>query len=155
MDQSKIAKQLKAITLVIALVGLTIYTFILVSFIKGGEGSTLTASGIVIFSITLIMCCLVLYQFWKVCTQIGCENSFSYENVRAFVAMSTILKILAGIWAGYAIARLFVTDSTSLYESLKPFAFAAVWGIISALAGALAKLIEKARQIREENDLTI
>lgn len=156
MDQLRISHQLKAITGIIAALGLGIFTLMLVSYLTGnGTDHGLSLSMIVMFAITLIVCLLVLVQFWKVCTQIGLENSFSSENVRSFAIMSRLLLILTGIWIGYAVGRLFVIEDAGLYTAVRPFVFTAVWGIVSALAGALSKLIEKARQIREENDLTI
>lgn len=156
MDQLKISKQLKAITLSIAVFGLAIYALIIAgSFNIQRDTPSFGATHIAILTITLIICYDVLYQFWKVCTQIGLENSFSYENVKAFIKMSYALKILAGMWLGYSIARIFIFNLNELFDIIRPFVITAVWGIISALAGALSKLIEKARQIREENDLTI
>lgn len=156
MDQLKISRQLKTITGIIAGLGIGIYALLLISYLSGSDSiQKLSVSILVMFGITLIFCLSVLVQFWKVCTQIGLENSFSAENVRSFAIMSRLLLVLTGIWIGYSVGRIFVTEATSLFVIIRPFVFTAVWGVISALSSALSKLIEKARQIREENDLTI
>lgn len=158
MSQNKIAKQLKAVTIIIASVGLFFFGTIGYMILKSNSlyNSRITQVPVIILLVvTAVLCYAVLYQFWKVCTEIGKDNSFSYENYSAFRKMSIILCILSGVWVLFLIGYIILADTIQFLTVFKMTGYTIVWGGIAALAGILAKLIEKARQIREENDLTI
>ncbi len=45
-----------------------------------------------------VICYAILYQFWKVCVQIGKDNSFSKENAKCFRNISHFALLLAVVW---------------------------------------------------------
>ena len=91
----------------------------------------------------------------KVCGAIGRDNSFSLENYVAFRIMCGLFVILGCIWMLSIAVYLIFTEKTDYMILFKMFEYTFVWFGVGGLTGALAKLIDKARQIREENDLTI
>ena len=84
MKQTKISYWLKGMTILLAVMGifffgaLTAYAFQLKA-----QGNVLW--GWVGFSWYIaVLCYLILFEFWRVCTQIGKDNSFSLENAKYF-----------------------------------------------------------------------
>lgn len=173
MTQGKIAKKLKSITIFLgvvgaALFGLMIRNVYMAYFALGQDGSWnsnnvpdtihISASHLIPFllvTVTMVLCYLVLYRFYCVCDEIGKENSFSRENVRNFAKMKVLLLVLGGIWAGYVIMFLILNGMTYFSLVIRFAFFSIVFFTIAAFAGALSQLIERAYEIREENDLTI
>lgn len=87
MKQTKISYWLKGMTILLAVMGifffgaLTAYAFRLKA-----QGNVLW--GWVGFSWYIaVLCYLILFEFWRVCTQIGKDNSFSLENAKYFPYM--------------------------------------------------------------------
>ena len=95
----------------------------------------------------------VLYQFWKVCTEIGNDNSFSLENAQSFHRMAAY-----GIasFVSYMVRIIyFIVTAFSSYGIL----YALVMGILSlvfvVICEAMSQLIRNAYEVKLENDLTI
>ena len=110
---------------------------------------------LLLVGITAIFCYAALWQFWKVCCAIGKENSFSLENYVAFRIMCGLFVILGVIWILSIVIYLLFVERLEYMILFKMAEYTFVWFALGGLTGALAKLIDKARQIREENDLTI
>ena len=112
----------------------------------------LVTPGIIAISLSAIPIAVALVLFWKICTEIGRDNSFCYQNAHwlsgigvcalidtAYCAVGTVtLEIIAGspIWLlGTAVC---------------------VAGLAIALAAfLLSHLVLKAADMKSENDLTI
>lgn len=154
--QIKISKWLKGLVIVLGIMGIIFF---------GGLTWFILGSGkwfiqdehhlLVIFSwFEAILCYGVLYQFWKVCNEIGKDNSFSLENAQAFHNMAIIGVIMA---CGYA-GRI-VYDIVARMPAHIAVVFAVAMILISlaftVVCEALSQLIKNAYEMKLENDLTI
>lgn len=156
MKQKKISYWLKGMTIVLGIMGLlgfaglTWYAFSLKS---ATEGDPLWQ--FIFFSwYTAVLCYMILYQFWQVCTQIGRENSFSIENVRAFHRMGLCgAAEIAGlaarlIWRGV----IHELDAVNILVLIVKVIFVMMFIL---LCEALSRLVQYAYDVKQENDLTI
>lgn len=168
MSQEKIAGRLKLLTALLGIMGLGFFTLMGVNtykayFIMNGleipQGYIhISASHFIPFLVvivTMVLCYVVLYIFYRVCCEIEHENSFSAENVRNFVSMRNLLLVLAALWTVCLVMYLILAEKILFAYLSKYLMYALAFLAIAAFADALSKLIERARQIREENDLTI
>ena len=98
-----------------------------------------------------VLCFLSLWQAWKICGEIGRDNSFSHENARALDRISKYMIIACGIMAAGTVFCLITGDR------IAPLALLGVSiSLIFALfAAAMAQLIESGAKLKDENDLTI
>ena len=97
----------------------------------------------------------MLIEFWKVCTQIGADNSFSVENAKCFHRMA-IYGGCAG--AGYAVRLIWWL--VAIRGAHAEIAFLSIGEILLSLVfivlcEALSKLISYAYEVKHENELTI
>lgn len=156
MRQKKISYWLKGIVILLGLMGiaffggLTAYAVYLKETTEAGRLWTF-----IVFSwYTAALCYGVLIEFWKVCSQIGNDNSFSLENAVYFHRMS--LYGTAGA-VGF-IARLCWLAVNGVLQI--PMAIFIAGEILLSvvfvvLCEALSKLIQNAYEMKQENDLTI
>lgn len=159
MRQKEIAGWLKGITMVLAVMGLVFFLVLLPVLAAQfrdelPEVSWLYWPGLLYGWGIGVVCFLILYQFWKVCVEIGRDNSFSMENAASFKHISRFALLLALIWfAGIA----FLACSRMLWPGILIFLLVAVLlsAIVSILAAALSHLILKAYELKKENELTI
>ena len=82
MQQKEISRWLKAITIVLALMGAVFFLYIMpvlaMSWRDADESlAYLFMPGLLYGWCIAVICYAILYQFWKVCVQIGKDNSFS------------------------------------------------------------------------------
>lgn len=155
VDQKNISYWLKGLDLVLAVMGLVfalVMTFAYL-FIRAELPGMLWTSVFFLWY-GVIFYYVMLFQFWKVSTEIGRMNSFSMENSKSFEIMSI---------AGMAEAVGFLSKLVWLWyqKSLAPaVAGLIVFEILLAcvfvvLTGALSKLIQNAYEMKRENELTI
>lgn len=101
-----------------------------------------------------VPCYGILYQFWKVCRQIGLGNSFSKENADSFVAMSRFAFFLTVEWfIGLLFLAIGGWMKTGALVILIFGNFLSI--IVTIIAAALSHLVLKAYELRQENELTI
>lgn len=159
MTQSEISKWLKAVTILLAVMGIVFFGDIIpilavISRKNYPELAFLFYPGL-IYSLALAVPCYgILYQFWKVCIQIGRNNSFSKENAVSFSIMSRFAFFLTIEWF---IGLLFLSIGgwmkTGALVILIFGSFLSI--IVTIIAAALSHLVHKAYELREENELTI
>ena len=132
MKQTKISYWLKGMTILLAVMGifffgaLTAYAFRLKA-----QGNVLW--GWVGFSWYIaVLCYLILFEFWRVCTQIGKDNSFSLENAKYFHHMG-----LYGIGGILGFGEILIA------------------AIFTILCECLSRLVQYAYDVKRENELTI
>lgn len=96
----------------------------------------------------------ILVQFWKVCTEIGRDNSFSLENAKSFHLMG----IFAGAEAVGFLVRIVwyvafeeIEFLAILFTSAEIF----VAIVFLILCECLSQLIQNAYEMKQENELTI
>ena len=95
MSQKQVAGWLKGITLSIAGMGLLFFGLVVPYLawdmaVTYPDYAALRIPGILYGWGIAVFCYAILYQFWKVCVQIGRDNSFSGENARSFVVISRL-----------------------------------------------------------------
>ena len=154
-QQKKIALQLKALVVVIALAGCAFLAFMTsyARYIYAYE----THDGewtFILFTYAIgIACAIILLLFWGVCTRIGNDNSFSMENAKALARMGGCGLVISAI----ALLRLivfYVLFGSGLYMWYA--AAETMLGIIFfVICSALSKLVKGAYELKQENDLTI
>ena len=158
-SQAGIALRLKILTLGAAAFGCVFFGMIGNNIIRNKqiieERGISDMPAMLLLGITAVLCYAALWQFWKVCGAIGKDNSFSLENYVSFRIMSGLFLILGIIWILSIGIYVLLTEKTEPMLLLKMFEYTFVWFAVGGLTGALARLIDKARRIREENDLTI
>lgn len=95
-----------------------------------------------------------LWEFWKVCVQIGRDNSFSQENARSLFRICLLALTMAALLvAGVATLCLLGMGLPALLIAM--LGFGAACALVALLANALSQLVRRAAAIKSENDLTI
>ena len=95
-----------------------------------------------------------LWEFWKICGQIGCDNSFSQENARSLFRICLLALTMAALLVvGVAALCLLGMGLPALLITM--LGFAAACALVALLANALSQLVRRAAAIKSENDLTI
>ena len=95
-----------------------------------------------------------LWEFWKICVEIGRDNSFSQKNARSLLRICLLALTMAALLAvGVAALCLLGMGLPALLIAM--LGFAAACALVALLANALAQLVRRAAAIKRENDLTI
>lgn len=159
MKQVEISRWLKMITIAIAIMGIIFFFWIMPTMVgqlkvRYPEFTFLYWPGLIYGWFIAVISYLILFQFWKICHEIGEDNSFSFENACSFKIMSRYSVILAMIWfvglVGLSINH-WLQDGIML---LMMFAiFASI--VVSICTAALSHLVLKAYEMKKENELTI
>lgn len=159
MSQRGLANSLKAGIIGIGMCGLIIYFYFLPAIGKVilrdmpqyGHGYI---PWMIFLWITGIPCYLVLLCCWKVASEIGRDNSFSYINAK-------MLKYIAAL-AAFDSCFLFVgsgifftLDMCGVGLLLLLFVVVFFGATVTVAAAALSHLIYKAAELAEQNELTI
>ena len=96
-----------------------------------------------------------LGQAWKICVEIGRDNTFSEVNARVLVHISLLMgKSCALVSVGLAVFLFGLVHPEPVLEGLT--ALGALIALVLALfASAMAQLIRAGAALKDENDLTI
>jgi hypothetical protein len=156
MKQTKISYWLKGLVIILALMGiavfggLTFYGF----FLRNQQPDSRMWTFVFFTWYTAVLCYLILFEFWKVCTEIGRDNSFSMENSLYFHRMG--LCGIAGA-AGFLVRILWFALCGLLTPPMAGFHILEllICGIFMVLCEALSQLIQNAYEVKRENELTI
>jgi hypothetical protein len=156
MKQTKISYWLKGLVIILALMGiavfggLTFYGF----FLRNQQPDSRMWTFVFFTWYTAVLCYLILFEFWKVCTEIGRDNSFSMENSLYFHRMG--LCGIAGA-AGFLVRILWFSLCGLLTPPMAGFHILEllICGIFTVLCEALSQLIQNAYEVKRENELTI
>lgn len=159
MTQSEISKWLKAVTLLMAAMGMAFF-FVVVPILavisrrRYPELAFLFYPGLAYNLAIAIPCYAILYHFWQVCRQIRLDNSFSRENANAFTAISRLAFFLMIEWF---IGLLFLAVGGWMKTGALVILIFGIFlsMIVTVIAAALSHLILKAYELRQENELTI
>ncbi|TYQ16992.1 UNVERIFIED_CONTAM: Protein of unknown function (DUF2975) [Acetivibrio alkalicellulosi] len=157
MSQNNLSKMLKLITILTGLIGLIIY-FVIIPVI-GRDVAVKYLSGyywqwIIFLWLSGIPCYIVLVKFWKICCEIKNDNSFSEINARRLSHISVLTLVDVGYFFIGNVVLLFINMSHPVifFGSL----IVNFFGIaISVVAAALSRLVYKAADMKNENELTI
>ena len=159
MEQLSLSKWLKSISIGIAFVGLILYLLIIPLW-----GNELVQANqklancywpwLIFIWITAIPCYGSLYEFWKISSEIGKDNSFSRENGKSLMRISQLLIIDATIlFIGNVVLFFLKMNQPEIAIIMVFIMFIGI--VVAALCAALSHLVLKASKLKEENDLTI
>lgn len=159
MKLIEISRWLKMITIAIAMMG-ALFFFWIVPVLAGEmkfmypEVAFLYWPGLLYGWLIAIICYVILFQFWKICREIGKDNSFSIENANSFKIMSKFAAFMAAIWF---IGLVVLTIKNWMQAGIMLFMIFAVFAsiVISICAAALSHLVLKAYELKQENEYTI
>lgn len=154
--QLGISKKLKGICITIGIILVAIFGYVtsLHTELFYDVSRTYMWVTIVFTWVIAILCFDVLLQFWKVCSEIGKDNSFSKENVALFNHMKIDGIILSVIFTAQAVVS-FITDYVMPAWYVVKVFMILMCIIFSVICSALAKLIDNAYEMKHENELTI
>lgn len=159
MSQKQVAVWLKGITIAIGIMGL-LFFFLVMPYMAHDvaegypEASYLFWPGMLYGWGIGIICYAILWQFWKVCVEIGRDNSFSKENAGAFVNISRLFIFFAVVlFCGIVFLAVRHCLGAVYLIFMILLIFACI--VFSVLAAALSHLIYKSYELRQEQELTI
>ena len=159
MNQSNLSKWLKAITIVVAVMGLVLIFWVVPEKSREAaerfpEFTSLFWPFLIYIWVVAIPAYLAIFQFWKVCCEIGKDNSFSMKNAKSMALISKLAIVDTILWfAGSLVFFLFDWLNAGFLVIFIFAIFASV--AVAIIAAALSHLVEKASRIKEENDLTV
>lgn len=101
-----------------------------------------------------LLCYRVLFTFFRMCGRLKRETAFTAQNEQAMRRIAWDFAFCAGILAAAVIAIYIFTG-----ESMPPLFFVAMISFLFAfaalLACALGRLVRRANELEQENNLTI
>ncbi len=159
MEQKYLAKWLKVITLITGVIGLVVFFLILpvlgmdmVS--KNASLENLYWPWIVLIWIVAIPCFVALGIFYKICIEIGDDNSFSKKNAKSLKTIS-LLAICDSVFF-FVVSMVFsIIWSSSLVVIITVLILVFIGIAIGVLSASLSHLVLNASEIKNENELTI
>lgn len=154
--QKKISRWLKGLVILLGVMGIFFFGAVtaLAFWMKVQRPQDLEWSFVFFSWYTAALCYGVLFQFWKVCTQIGRDNSFSLENAASFHRMA-VLGGAAG--AGYLLRMIYLCIVTAVRWQVVCYNLCLILLsiVFFVLCEALSQLVKNAYEVKRENELTI
>ncbi len=155
MNRKKSLGKLKIACIVTLILGIALFGFVapqVLGLFYSGITAAYIASLIYVECVGAL-CFVSLWQTWKICGEIGKDNSFSHENAKSLRKISkhmlaACVMMLAGMIASLMLRTL------SLLTWLSALGVC-ISLIFSLFAAAMAELIEAGAKLKDENDLTI
>jgi len=159
MSHKKIAGVLKVFSVITAVIGGFFFFFYVPQIIKeialqNPETDQLIIPGIGGMWVIAGLCYIALWNFWKLCTEIGKDNSFSIrnagymKNIGLLSSTAIVLFFLGGLF-------IFLIHFLNAAWFFIIFFLCFISAGVAVLSFALSALIKNAMEIKEENDLTI
>lgn len=159
MKQGEISKWLKAISIGVSIMGLLFFFVIVPQLAREYRANNpdiayLYWPGLCYGWFIAVIYYSALFQFWKISCEIGRDNSFSSENAKAMVNIAKLVALAAMAWFAGMLFLGFIKLLNPGFIIL--FCGASFGSIaISVMAAALSRLILKAYELKQENELTI
>lgn len=159
MQQKRIANILKIFSIAVAVVGALFFFWYVPVIIQEcaimmPEAAYLRWPGTIGVWVIALLCYIALWEFWRICTRIGNDNSFCMENARSMkhIGLLAFLAALLIVGAEIFLISIHCFGGTELIATF--FLVFAACGI-GVVCLALSRLIRNAAELKEENDLTI
>lgn len=159
MNQKKMSIMLKSIAVIAGIMGLLFLTILMPVLADDcrkmySEAAYLYWPGLCYGWLIGIIYYMALFQFWKICNEIGRDNSFSKENIKSLNIISILAILAAGIWfAGIVGLILIKTISFSFFAMMSIAVLISL--AVAVVATVLSHLVRKAYELKEESELTI
>ena len=157
MGRVSLVRILKGVILFLAAMGAVFYGFVFPELIRemgAVDFPWLVGPGIVAVSVSAIPIVIALALFWRICTEIGRDNSFCHKNAWrlsgiGFCALADTAYCVVGTVTVFAI--------TGGNPGVLLLAMTAIFGglAIALAAFLLSHLVLKAAELKDEHDLTI
>lgn len=159
MNQKKMSVMLKGIAVTAGIMGLLFFTILMPVLADEcreiyEEAAYLYWPGICYGWLIGIICYIALFQFWKICNEIGRDNSFSKENIKSLNIISLLAVIVSGIWFAGLVGLILIGLISIGFFLLMSFAVL-VSLAVSVIATVLSHLVQKAYELKEDSELTI
>lgn len=153
MKQRQISYWLKALCILLGIMGIFFFGALTAyaGFLLTDDPANPLGYFIVFTWYTAILCYGVLFLFWKVCTQIGDDNSFSLENARAFRRMGFLgIAYMIGHIARYI--WLFFLQGIQIKATILTISMLLVALIFVVLCECLSQLIKGAYEMKQKTN---
>lgn len=159
MNQAQLAQWLKFLTIIVGIIGLLV-AFLFLPMIGQGVEESYPEFGfyhwpyLIWAWVTLIPCFAALCFFWKMCDEISKNNSFCHENAKRLQTISRLF--LMDTIQFFAVSIVFLLLNMMHFGVLLVTLFLDVAGVsLSMIFAVLSHWVEKASELKENNDLTI
>lgn len=159
MKQTGLSKWLKAVIVGVAFCGILVYGWVVPmygqSLVWGNpELSHYFTPWLVFILLTGIPCYLVLLCAWKIATEIGADNSFSWENAKLLKNIATLALFNSGFFfVGNILYLLLDMNHPGIVLMSLVVIFLGI--AIAVASAALSHLVGKAAALQEQSNLTI
>lgn len=157
MKRVALVRTLKGVVIFLAVLGAIFYGFVfpqLIRDIGAVEFTWLVKPATVAVSLSAIPIAAALVLFWRICTEIGRDNSFCHQNAGrlsgiGFCALADTAYCVVGTVTIFMITGghpgVFLAAATAIFIGLA----------IALAAFLLSHLVLKAAELKDEHDLTI
>ena len=123
------------------------------SYVSIGRGNSGYFIRVMYVELVGALCFLSLWEAWKVCREIGRDNSFSHANAKSLRRISKYMLAGCGLMLlGLAISFAFGDGAVLVGLCGLGVCIALIFALFAA---AMAQLIESGAALKDENDLTI
>ncbi len=159
MEQKNIARMLKIFTLCVGAVGAFFFFFYIPILIwevaqEETEAAWLQWPGTIGMWVIALMCFLALWEFWRICSRIGRDESFCRENGASMGHIGILAFTVAALILGGTVFLMVLGYLNAAGFLMIFFVLCTAVGI-GVLCLALSRLIDNAARLKEESDLTI
>ncbi len=157
MKRVGLVRTLKGVVAFLAVMAAVYYAAIFPSRIQEigleePELAWLVTPGIIAISLSAVPIAIALVLFWKICTEIGRDNSFCHQNARWLSGIGVCALIDTG-YCAIGTVTLEIIAGSPIW--LLGTAVCMVGLAIALAAFLLSHLVLKAADMKDENDLTI
>ena len=157
MKRVGLVRTLKGVVALLAVMAAVYYAAIFPSRIREigleePELAWLVTPGIIAISLSAVPIAIALVLFWKICTEIGRDNSFCHQNARWLSGIGVCALIDTG-YCAIGTVTLEIIAGSPIW--LLGTAVCMVGLAIALAAFLLSHLVLKAADMKDENDLTI
>ena len=159
MTQKKLARALKGAAILVLLLVIAFFYLLIPEFGRELAWNTPDYAHLFWWYLGPIWACsipilLALGYFWGICTRIGRDQSFCHENAKALDRIGLLALLDTALSLAATILLALLTPMHISFLILEVF-IVMVGIVITVVCAALSRLVEKAAQIKDENDLTI
>lgn len=159
MNQKKMSIMLKSIAVMAGVMGLLFLTILMPVLADDcrnmySESAYLYWPGLCYGWLIGIIYYMALFQFWKICNEIGRDNSFSKENIKSLNIISILAVLAAGIWFAGLVGLILIKSISISFFALMSIAIL-ISLAVAIIATVLSHLVRKAYELKEESELTI
>ena len=157
MKRVGLVRTLKGVVAFLAVMAAVYYAAIFPSRIREigleePELAWLVTPGIIAISLSAVPIAIALVLFWRICTEIGRDNSFCHKNARWLSGIGVCALIDTG-YCAIGTVTLEIIAGSPIW--LLGTAVCMVGLAIALAAFLLSHLVLKAADMKDENDLTI